>query len=249
MREKPAARPAYSEYAAHYEALFGQPDVACVALVEASLAAPALLLDAGCGTGAYASILASRGYRVAAADRALQMLRAGRSGAGAVDFVLADLRRLPFKTCFDVVLARGVLNDFVEERGLREALRSMAAALRDGGMFIADVRERAAHRLRISRQPVVERSSADLVFRASRRMDDKGMVISVEQFALHGVWSKPFKFTMRTFTEEEIRDAWPEAGLDVLEVKPSYGPGSRLSDRLVIVAQRRPAALGSSPGD
>ena len=82
MTEQPRARPAYSEYAAHYEALFGQPDMACVRLVEANLPAPALLLDAGCGTGTYASILASRGYRVvgvgpSTADAACWPLRAG----------------------------------------------------------------------------------------------------------------------------------------------------------------------------
>ncbi len=238
MKNDFASRPAYAEYAAHYEALFGQPDMACVRLVERALAPPALLLDAGCGTGAYASILALRGYRVVGVDRALPMIRAGRSARAAVDFVRADLGRLPFKTCFDIALARGVLNDFLEERDLGEALGSIAAALREGGVFIADVRERKAHRLGISRQPVVERGSAGIVFKASRRMDDKGMVISVEQFALDGAWSAPFKFTMRTFTEEEIRDAWLGAGLDVLEIKPSYGPESPLADRLVIVARR-----------
>ncbi len=198
---------------------------------------PATLLDAGCGTGQYATMLQARGYRVVGADSGRCLLRA-YSGAPAAAFVLADLPRLPFGAWFDVVLARGVLNDLLDPADLADALRSVASVLATKGRFIADVREREAHRSRVARQPVVERRSGAVTFRASRSMDERGIITSLEQFAREGVGLEPYEFRMRTFKEREVRSLWQEAGLEVLSVGRSYGPTSRLADRLVVVAGR-----------
>lgn len=231
-------RPVYSEFAAHYDALFGGADLTCAEFVEAALPPPAALLDAGCGTGQYAAILAARGYKVVAADREPHLIGARRASSAAVDFVLADLRRLPFTSRFDVVLARGMLNDLVEPRDLAAALRSLAAALTREGRFIADVREREAHRARVARQPVVERRQGGIAFRASRSMDESGIIVSREQFARDRTWSEPYEFVMRTFDEAEVLSLWREGGLEILSIERSYGPGSGLTDRLVVVARR-----------
>ncbi len=231
-------RPLYTEFAAHYDALFGAPDLASLDFVQAAVPPPATLLDAGCGTGQYAATLASRGYNVVALDREPGLIAARPASPGAVDFVLADLRRLPFLACFDVILARGVLNDLVEPPDLARALRSLAAALRGDGHFIADVREREAHRVRVAKQPVVERAAGGIVFRASRCMDERDIITSRERFARGGSWSEPYEFRMRTFSEDEVRALWREASLQVLSVGRSYGPGSRLADRLIVVARR-----------
>ena len=238
MSKKPHSRPLYSEFARLYESFFGEPDMSCVRFVEATVPAPARLLDAGCGTGQYAAMFAARGYNVVAFDRSAQMLRVGQCSRPDIAFVLADLRLLPFEGRFDVVLARGVLNDLVKEDHLMAALRAVAVALDEGGKFIADVREREGHRSRISMSPVVERRTAGMAFRASRHMDDKGTVISIEQFAASDVWSSPYRFEMRTFTERGVHDLWREAGLTIVDIAPSYGVGSGLKDRLVVVARR-----------
>ena len=230
-------RPLYAEFAAHYDALFGEADAACLDFVQSTVPPPAALLDAGCGTGQYAAAFAKRGYNVVAADREPDLMRARSASSGAVDFVLADIRWLPFLACFDVILARGVLNDLVEPGDLAEALKSLAAALRDDGRFIADVREGEAHRIRVAKQPAIERVAGRITFRVSRRMDEKNIITSWEQFARDGSWSEPYEFRMRTFGEADVRSLWREAGLEVVSLRPSYGPGSRLTDRLVVVAR------------
>ena len=138
MPKKPHSRPLYSEFARLYESFFGEPDMSCVRFVEGAVPAPARLLDAGCGTGQYAAMFAARGYNVVAFDRSAQMLRVGQCSRPDIAFVLADLRLLPFEGRFDVVLARGVLNDLVKEDHLMAALRAVAVALDEGGKFIAD---------------------------------------------------------------------------------------------------------------
>lgn len=238
----PAARPSrpvYAKFAEHYDALFGGIDSACADFVQAVAPAPATLLDAGCGTGRYAALLASRGYRVVGADREPHLLRARTFSAAS--FVLADLRWLPLVSCFDVVLARGVLNDFLSAGDLSLALRSISSSLAPEGRFIADVREREAHRSRIAKQPVVERRTGTIAFRSSRTMGATGIITSREQFARDGNWLEAHEFQMRTFDEDEVRGLWKEAGLEVLSIARSYGPASSLTDRLVVVARRAAA--------
>jgi len=231
-------RPLYSEFAQYYEVLFGEPDIASVDFVELAAPPPATLLDAGCGPGQYAAILAARGYTVVACDREVHLLRAAQRRGAAASLVLADLRRLPFTARFDVVLARGVLNDLAEPEDLREALQSVADSLRGEGVFIADVREREPHRLRIAAQPTVERSFGGIVFRAVRSIDENGVITSAEQFRRGEVWSEPFVFRMRTFDERSVRSLWRQAGQQVSTIQRSYGPTSTLTDRLVVIARR-----------
>jgi hypothetical protein len=132
-----------------------------------------------------------------------------------------------------------VLNDLVRPPDLAEALKSLGAGLGRDGRFIADVREREGHRRRIAEQPVVERKANRIAFRAWRTMDENRTIISREQFAeKDGGWSRPFEFRMRTFTKGEVRSLWRQGGLEVVSIGGSYGPGSRLTDRLVVVARR-----------
>jgi hypothetical protein len=141
--------------------------------------------------------------------------------------------------CFDLILARGVLNDLVQPADLEEALKSLVTALGHDGRLIADVREREAHCRRITKQPVVRRRAKGIAFRAWRTIDESHTIISREQFAQEaGNWSQAFEFRMRTFTEEEVRSQWREADLQIVSIDGSYGPGSRLTDRLVVVAGR-----------
>jgi SAM-dependent methyltransferase len=232
-------RPVYSEFAPHYDELFGSVDEACLDFVQRVARLPATLLDAGCGTGRYARALAVLGYQVVALDRERDLLMATVDLPSPAHFLLADLRRLPFAVSFDVILARGVLNDFVQDDDLLGVLKSSAQILKGNGHFLADIRERESHRRRIAGQPVVERTVGPVTFRASRHMDDSHIIVSREQFSRGGTWSPPFEFRMRTFTEEEVYRLWQGAGLEVLSVQPSFGRTSHLADRLVVVAKRR----------
>lgn len=90
------------------------------------------ILDAGCGTGAMALTLASRGYRVCGVDFSQGMLLHARMNAKhqglEIPLVLGCVDQLPFVSeTFDVVVSRNVLSNLAVAK---EALESWRDALR-----------------------------------------------------------------------------------------------------------------------
>jgi len=109
-------------------------------------AAPADVLDAGCGPGLYAVRLARLGYNVTAVDVGDAVLRHARSLARDARVPLTvraeDLRQLPFREEFDCVLLVYYILEAFRRTQQATVLRRLAAALRPGGRLIAELRVR-----------------------------------------------------------------------------------------------------------
>jgi ubiquinone/menaquinone biosynthesis C-methylase UbiE len=95
-------------------------------------------LDAACGTGRYALLLAEAGARVCGVDASEQMLEHARRKAcergSPVDFRGGDLRALPYPgECFDLVVCALVLCHLPDPN---PAVGELARALRPGGRLI-----------------------------------------------------------------------------------------------------------------
>lgn len=126
-------------YAGHTRVWSGRPNPQLVA--ETGDLAPGTALDAGCGEGADALWLASRGWRVTAADFAATALRRAREHAESfdadaarrIDWLEADLTGwAPPEERFDLVSSQ-----FVHLAGAREAFfRRLAAAVAPGGTLL-----------------------------------------------------------------------------------------------------------------
>lgn len=98
----------------------------------ADVAPGQLVADLGCGTGYTARVLAERGANVIALDIDRELLvkaraRASKSGvAEKVNFIQADVHRLPFKEgTFDAALAESVLAFCDAGQAAREACRTL----------------------------------------------------------------------------------------------------------------------------
>jgi 2-polyprenyl-3-methyl-5-hydroxy-6-metoxy-1,4-benzoquinol methylase len=126
-------------YRDHTAACRGRPNPQLVA--EVGELAPGTTLDAGCGEGANAIWLASRGWRVTAVDFATTALRRAREHAetlGAditsrIEWVQADLTSwTPAEDHFDLVSAH-----YVHPAASREVLfRRLAASVAPGGTLL-----------------------------------------------------------------------------------------------------------------
>lgn len=92
-------------------------------------------LEAGCGTGYFAKVLANRyNFRVCAVDLGREGLRHGRQ-LGVDRLIQADIATLPFADkCFDLVLSMDVIVHFRngEEEG---AVKELARVLQPGGIL------------------------------------------------------------------------------------------------------------------
>jgi len=97
------------------------------------------VLDVPCGHGRIALELAARGLRVSGFDLCEPYVRAARQHAREraleAEFVLGDMRALPWKGEFDAALCVGNSFGYFDDEGNRAFLASVHAALRDGGRF------------------------------------------------------------------------------------------------------------------
>ncbi len=111
-------------------------------------AAPADVLDAACGPGLYAVRLARLGYRVTGIDVGDPVLRHARSLArdarlqGRATFRKHDLRSLDETESYDAVLLIYYVLEAFRRSQQPQVLRRLAAALRPGGVLVAELRVR-----------------------------------------------------------------------------------------------------------
>jgi SAM-dependent methyltransferase len=92
-------------------------------------------VDICCGTGAGARVLRELcGKRVVGVDFSAGMLQVARAAEPGVDWVRADVRRLPFTAEFDLAVSFGAFGHFLPRE--RPALfAQVREALRPGGLF------------------------------------------------------------------------------------------------------------------
>lgn len=97
------------------------------------------ILELASGSCLMSSRLADRLPEITATDISLPMLKASNDSA-ALERVCCDMRRLPFKTGFDLVIsAFDSLNYILEEEGLSEVFSCANSVLNAGGVFSFDV--------------------------------------------------------------------------------------------------------------
>jgi len=161
-----STRPFYAEYAWAFDLLVDRPvrkECTTIAawLVERRVLPGSEVLDAGCGTGRYASELARRGYIVHGIDVSTELVEVARRSIDeapvSVSFAVGNIFDQPAGR-FDAILCRGVLNDFVDHDSRAAVFATFARAIRPAGVLILDVREWEASAVRKDREPLFKKS-------------------------------------------------------------------------------------------
>jgi len=205
-------------------------------------AQPQTILDIACGEGTFAVAMAKKGFRVTGVDRSPQMLefakeRAERENAN-VEFLLQDMRSLPFKGRFDLVTCWfDSLNYILELEGIQKTFAGVYRALKKAGLFIFDMNTVYGLAVDWQREPCYIQQNSPEIFEIhfpSYDFEKRIATTSILGFAKAGDgWIRvDEEHKERGYTLEEIRQCSQEAGFqelacwDSLEVMSEPRPHS-----------------------
>ena len=95
-------------------------------------------LDVPCGNGRVAVELADRGVRMTGVDISKAFLDEARHSATEVEWILADMRELPWESRFDAAFCWGNSFGYFDHESCLRFLEAVARALKPGGRFLLD---------------------------------------------------------------------------------------------------------------
>lgn len=100
------------------------------------VAAPARVVDVGCGSGEHAGLLSGRGFEVTGVDADAAMLRRAQERYPDVRFLAADVQTLDLGETFDAAISNAALHWMTDQAG---ALQSIRRHLVAGAPFVAEM--------------------------------------------------------------------------------------------------------------
>lgn len=245
----------YSSFAAFYDSL--QSDVMyeqragyIAKLFKKYDRLPTQLLDVACGTGGFSLQFAKMGMSVTAADPSPEMLSVAQKKASATDLDImlvcqsARDTKLPYAVD-GAVCCLDSINHIIDKRELKASLRAVAAAVKDGGLFIFDVNTPFKHRNILSGNTfVIENDDVYCVWQNSD-CEKNGIVgICLDFFGkdADGKYIRTTEeFAERAYTDEEIRGMLEPAGLEVVAVlgDMSFKAPKACDERVIYVTKKR----------
>jgi SAM-dependent methyltransferase len=121
-------------------------------------------LDIGCGAGRYVDLLAQKGMVSFGLDLSKPLLRVAKKEVSSeVHLVCADMRAIPFKKTFDLIICLFTsFGYFKSDDEHLQVINSMAKLLNTNGCLILDVPNPFTVRRRVETEPITVRSVDDL---------------------------------------------------------------------------------------
>lgn len=96
-------------------------------------------LDVACGTGVLIQKLSKCGWEITGIDISPSMLRVATKNCPSANFVLADMRHLPFLTHFTLISSLfDSINFLLDEKDVFQSINSMKSILTPGGILYFD---------------------------------------------------------------------------------------------------------------
>ena len=200
------------------------------------------VLDAPCGHGRIANRLAARGVEVTGIDITPMFLDVARADAAErgveVEYVQGDIRVLPWRDRFDIVLNWFTSFGYFGDDDDRAILREAHAALKQGGRLAIDVHNGYAFLPRFQPEGVLERDGNFVI--DLRRLDVATGRIETERIVVRDGETRRAHFSVRLFTYTELRDWLLQAGFTGVTGYDweSGEPLTLESRRMIVVATR-----------
>lgn len=200
------------------------------------------VLDAPCGDGRLGREFARRGYAVTGLDATAAFLKEGKRKARAqgveLEWVKGDMRRLPWRRKFHLVLCWWTSFGFFDDEENRRQIRAAARALKPGGVFAMDLHSPEtlfsgfARRSWQEQEGVTVLTESEYVPETGRTETDWTLIENGKRHRAHS--------SIRLYTVRELIELFREEGFDDfrqfgdLEGEP-FGLDSR---RLIFLATK-----------
>lgn len=199
------------------------------------------VLDLACGHGRIANRLAARGARVTGLDRSRLFLERARRDAAErgveVDYVVGDMRELPWEDRFDAVLIWFTSFGYFDDEGNERVVAEARKAVKPGGRLAIDIHSRDALVRGFLPATVVERDGDLMVDR--HRFDVLTGRGDTERFVVRGGKTRRTGYSVRAYAYTEIRALLLDAGFAAVEAFDHEGKElSFESRRMVVLATR-----------
>ncbi|MCL5995273.1 MAG: class I SAM-dependent methyltransferase [Chloroflexi bacterium] len=183
------------------------------------------ILDLACGMGRHAVYWAGQGHTVTAVDLSETFVAEGRrlmrQAGVAIEFIVSDIRSLPYREAFDVVT--WIENSFFDE----DMIRQVNQCLVIGGILVLDVRnpENAKARFRQSNWRTW-REEAGVFYLERHETDERtgsheDVWITID--SQHEVIEEKINTTARVPTLEERIHSMKTAGFSTVELRTMEG--------------------------
>jgi SAM-dependent methyltransferase len=199
------------------------------------------VLDLGCGHGALANTLATRGCRVTGLDSSVVFLDRARADATAdAEFVAGDMRQLPAEWTgrFDRVVNWTTAFGYFDDVTNRAVLGEIVRVLRPGGRMAMDLDNLTKFLMSYTPSRVTARLDNGDMLVDLNHLDPLTGRFEVERTVIRGGRARRLTFVKRLFGFPELRDWCLAAGFGGVA---AYGEnGERLQaghHRMVVVAE------------
>jgi len=198
------------------------------------------VLDVGCGSGRHSIEFARRGYNVTGYDlsnRLLSVAQAEARGAGVdMNLVRGDIRSIPFKAEFDLVMNIFTSWGYFEsDSENRLALKNAFLLKKKSGRFLFDFLN--AQFLKDNLVPYSDSVIEGTRYMENRRIENNRVIKDIE--IEEGENSYSFRESVRLFDAEEILSILDEFGAENLSLYGDYDGNSfnvKESPRFICIA-------------
>ncbi|WP_241827183.1 SAM-dependent methyltransferase [Streptomyces graminilatus] len=200
------------------------------------------LLDAPCGHGRHANVLASQGYSVVGVDRDERFLAMAAEEAREmgvdVDYRRVDLREMSFDSEFDAAVSWYSSFGYFDDETDRDILSRYRRALRPGGIFLLDMHSPyrhipsvlANHEMHVD----VLRRGEDMAIDI-QELDAVASRYYAEKITIRNSVVERARYNVRMFTAPEILEWFRTAGFSEAYVTDEHGGTFTVSSRRLVV--------------
>ena len=203
------------------------------------------ILDVGCGTGRHSSVLTEYGNYVVGLDYSSALLRRAKKRNGLRSrLIRGDMRYIPLKRCFDVVVNLFTsFGYFFDDAENWLALREMCRVLRPGGCLVLDHINRAY----LERHLVESDSVRGESFTLKQRRRIYGNRIEKDITVLWDSGNvETISESVRLYDTDELTVHLRQYDMEDIRVCGAFDgtPCSEQSKRLIIVAKKTDPGMG-----